>query len=442
MDFLGLLRRKRDGQKLTPAEIKWLIQNYTRGEIPAYQMSAWLMAVYLRGMNKEETTALTEAMLNSGQVLDLSNLPGPKVDKHSTGGVGDKVSLILAPLVSACGVIVPMVSGRSLGHTGGTLDKLASIPGFKTNLKLTEFYQVLKKVGVGIIGQTEELCPADQKLYALRDVTATVESIPLIAASIMSKKLAEGIDALVLDVKTGTGAFMPRLSQTRQLAKTMLSLGTAFKKKVVAVITNMSQPLGKTVGNALEVKEAIEALKGNWEPDLREITINLGEEMLLLGGRAQTRAQARRQLLRALTTGKALEKLREMVIAQGGNPRVIDDYSLLPFAPYKKETRSEQTGYIRSIDALKVGLLGLEIGLGRKTINGKIDPGAGFVFIKKVGDFVKKGELLVEVFASENTQAEKVSALLAKCFTYSERPPKIDRLIIERLAPSQSRKRK
>ncbi len=385
-------------------------------------MSAWLMAVYLRGLSRSETVALTKAMLDSGTTLDLSRLSGPKIDKHSTGGVGDKVSLILAPLVAACGVIVPMVSGRSLGHTGGTLDKLASIPGFKTDLKLAEFYQVLEKVGVGIIGQTEEMCPADKKLYALRDVTGTVESIPLIAASIMSKKLAEGIDGLVLDVKTGNGAFMRQRRDARQLARLMLSIGNAFGKNVVALITDMSQPLGRAVGNALEVKEAIEALKGNWPPDLQEVTLALGEEMLLLAGKAANRPQARRLLLRALTTNRALKKFQEMIEAQGGDPRVVDDYSLLPSANYKKEVFANEKGYIRSIDTLKVGLLGLEIGLGRKTLDDKIDPGAGFIFRKKRNERVEKGEVLAEVFASKETLTEKVAAALAKCFTYSATP--------------------
>lgn len=399
------------------------------------------MAVYIQGMNARETVALTRAMMNSGRVLDLSTLSGPKVDKHSTGGVGDKVSLILAPLVAACGVIVPMVSGRSLGHTGGTLDKLEAIPGLKTNLGLDEFTQILKKIGVAIIGQTAEMCPADKKLYALRDVTATVESLPLITASIMAKKLAEGIDGLVLDVKTGQGAFMRRLRTARQLAQLMLAVGAKMEKKVVALITAMDQPLGNTVGNALEVREAIAALKNHWAPDLKELTFALAEEMLLLAGRAQTRPQARRQILRVLESGRALQKFQQMVEEQGGDPAVVEDERLLPVANYKRECLAEREGYIRVIDAYQVGMLGLDIGLGRRRLTDRVSPGAGFVFRKKVGDQVQKGEVLAEVFADTDISAERVAARLAKCFTYSERPVTTGRKILERLiTPKESPK--
>lgn len=433
LEFLELLQRKRDGGRLTPQEIDSLISSFTRGEIPDYQMAALLMAIYIRGMNLRETVALTQAMMKSGQVMNLSMLSGPKVDKHSTGGVGDKVSLILAPLVAACGVIVPMVSGRSLGHTGGTLDKLEAIPGFKTNLGLDEFTQILGKIGVAIIGQTEEMCPADQKMYALRDVTATVESLPLITASIMAKKLAEGIDGLVLDVKTGRGAFMPRLRAARQLARLMISVGVKMGKRVVALITAMDQPLGNTVGNALEVREAIAALKNRWPPDLKEVTLTLAEEMLLLAGRAQTRPQARRQILRVLENGRALQKFQQMVKEQGGNPAVVEDDTLLPVAKYKRDCLAEREGYIRSIDAYQVGMLGLDIGLGRRRLTDQISPGAGFVFHKKVGDQVKESEVLAEVFADADVSAERVAARLAQCFTYSERPVQVGRSILERL---------
>ncbi|MEO0068894.1 MAG: thymidine phosphorylase [candidate division WOR-3 bacterium] len=440
MDFLSLLQRKKAGARLTDSEIDWLIRSYTKNEIPDYQMAAWLMAVSLRGMGKSETIALTRAMMSSGQVLDLSRIKGVKVDKHSTGGVGDKVSLILAPLVAACGCVVPMVSGRSLAHTGGTLDKLESIPGFRTNLSLKEFETVLARVGVAIIGQTDEVCPADKKLYALRDVTATVDSIPLIAASIMSKKLAEGIDGLVLDVKTGSGAFMPRKRQARQLANLMIEIGTAMNKRVVALITNMSQPLGKMVGNALEVQEAIAALKNEGPPDLMEVTLTLGEEMLLIASIAQNRQQARRLLLRALVTGKALKKLQEMIAAQGGNPDVVDRPELMPLAKYKKEVWADGSGFIRAIATRDVGLLGIEIGLGRKRVEDRVDPGAGFVFFKKVGDRVKKGELLAEVYAGDEKKAEMVGAKLGRCFFYSEKEPKPEEMIIERLAPDSGKK--
>lgn len=436
MEFLSLLQHKKARGRLTGREIDWLIISYTKGEIPDYQMAAWLMAVCLRGMSKSETIALTQAMMKSGDVLDLSRIKGTKVDKHSTGGVGDKVSLVLAPLVAACGCVVPMVSGRSLAHTGGTLDKLESIPGFRTNLSLEEFQTVLEQVGTAIISQTAEICPADKKLYALRDVTATVDSIPLIAASIMAKKLAEGIDGLVLDVKTGSGAFMPRLRQARQLAKLMVEIGRAMNKNVVALITNMSQPLGKTVGNSLEVKEAIAALKGEQPPDLMEITLTLGEEMLLIAGIAKNRQQARRLLLRALVTGKALKKFQETIQAQGGNPDVVDKPELLPLARYKRDVLAEGSGFIRAIDAKQVGILGLEIGLGRKKLDDRVDPGAGFVFLKKVGDRVNKGDVLAEVYASENDKAEMAAARLTRCFAYSDRQVKPGEMIIERLAPN------
>lgn len=444
MEFLELLRRKRDRGKLNAPEINWLIQNFVSGEIPEYQMAALLMAIYLRGMNLNETVDLTQAMIESGQVIDLSALSGPKVDKHSTGGVGDKVSLILAPLVAACGVVVPMVSGRSLGHTGGTLDKLESIPGFRTDLSSTEFVRVLEKVGVAIVGQSAEICPADKKLYALRDVTATVESLPLITASIMAKKLAEGIDGLVLDVKTGRGAFLPRLRDALRLARLMLAVGGKLGKKVGALITAMDQPLGRTVGNALEVEEAIEALKKRWAPDLKEVTLRLAEEMLLLGGRAQTYPQAGRQIMRALDTGQALERFRKMIAAQGGDPAVVENYELLPRARYRMETRAEKDGYIRTIDAYRVGLLGLDIGLGRRLLTDRVSPGAGFVFYKKVGDRVKKGEVLAEVFADDKGKVEMVAVQLGKCFAYSERPVPAEKVILKYLTakPEPRKKRR
>jgi pyrimidine-nucleoside phosphorylase len=439
VDILSLLRCKQQRGRLKAAEIEWLIAAYTRGEIPDYQMAAWLMAVYLRGLDKSETVALTRAMMNSGTVLDLTAIPGPKIDKHSTGGVGDKVSLVLAPLVAACGVVVPMISGRSLGHTGGTLDKLESIPGFRTSLTTDEFYAALRKNGVAFIGQTAELCPGDRQLYALRDVTGTVDSIPLIAASIMAKKLAEGIDGLVLDVKMGSGAFMATRRQARKLARLMIDIGTAFGRKVRALITSMQQPLGRTVGNALEVREAISCLRGEGPADLLEITLALGTEMLVLGGIATRHQQARRLLLRALTRGQGLEKFRQIIETQGGNPAVIDRPELLPSARYVKNALATASGYVRAIDAYQVGLLGLEIGLGRRKLDDRIDPAAGFVFLKKVGERVNKGEVIAEVYAAEETKAEMVAAKLAGCFFYSERQPAPDELIIERLAPQVSR---
>lgn len=434
MNIYELIRRKRDRGRLAPAELAELVAGYARGRVPDYQMAAWLMAVFFRGMNADETAALTEAMMKSGDVFDLSGVAGPKVDKHSTGGVGDKVSLILAPLAAACGVVVPMVSGRSLGHTGGTLDKLESIPGFRTGLSPEEFRRNLEQVGVSMMGQTERLCPADRKMYALRDVTATVDSVPLIAASIMSKKLAEGIDGLVLDVKTGTGAFMSRLPQARKLARVMMSIGNRMGKKVVAVITGMWEPLGRSVGNALEVVESIEALKGNWPMDLEEVTLALGEEMLLLAERAGTRAQARRLLLRALSTGAALDRFRRLVKAQGGDPAVVDDYGLLPAARARVEVKAEAAGHVRSIDALQVGLLGVELGVGRAKLGDRVDPAAGFVFRRKVGDRVEAGAALVEVHARSRARAAAVAERLQQAIVVGRTAPRTGGRVVARLA--------
>lgn len=441
MDFLSLLRRKQAQGRLRAEEIAWLVDSYVKGEIPDYQMAAWLMAVYIRGLDKSETVALTRAIMNSGMVLDLSAVPGPKIDKHSTGGVGDKVSLVLAPLVAACGVVVPMISGRSLGHTGGTLDKLESIPGFRTNLTVAELRAALEKNGVALAGQTDELCPADRKLYALRDVTGTVDSIPLIAASIMSKKLAEGIDGLVLDVKTGRGAFMPTRRQARKLAQLMIEIGSALGCRVRAFLTSMSQPLGRAVGNALEVREAIATLQGDGPEDLLEVTLALGSEMLLLAGLAQKPQQARRLLLRALHQGRGLEKFRAVIATQGGDPRVVDNPDLLPRAQYQQPVYATASGYVRTIDALEVGLLGLEIGLGRKKLDDVIDPGAGFIFLKKVGEPVKKGEMVAVVHASSLHLAEKIGAELAQCFTYSDRKVEQEELVLERLENGQEKRR-
>jgi pyrimidine-nucleoside phosphorylase len=428
-----LIRRKRDRGRLTAAEIETLVRAYTRGDVPDYQMAAWLMAAYIRGLNMDETSALTMAMMNSGDVFDLSALPGPKIDKHSTGGVGDKVSLVLAPLVASCGVKVPMVSGRSLGHTGGTLDKLESIPGFRTDLKYEEFCRNLESVGLAMMGQTQKMCPADRKMYALRGVTATIDSIPLIAASIMSKKLAEGIDGLVLDVKTGSGAFMSRMPRARRLARTMIDIGRKLDKKVVALVTSMWQPLGEAVGNSVEVVESIDALKGKWRDDLKEVTLALGAEMLLLADKATDHGQARRLLLRALTEGKALERFRRMVEAQGGDARVVDDYDRLPKAAYREDVRAESAGYVRSIDALQVGLLGVEMGIGRATLDAKIDRAVGFLFKRKVGDKVARGDVVALALASDQGKAKAAARALSKCIALSPAAPRPGEMVVARL---------
>ena len=433
MNVYELIRRKRDREALSPDDLEALIRAYTRGRVPDYQIAAWLMAVFFRGMVTGETVALTRAMMNSGEVYDLSAIEGPKVDKHSTGGVGDKVSLILAPLVAACGCVVPMMSGRGLGHTGGTLDKLETIPGFRTDLRPDQFRRNLRKVGVCIAGQTKRFCPADRKLYALRDVTATVDSIPLIAASIMSKKLAEGTDSLVLDVKTGSGAFMRRLPSARRLARTMMGIGERMRKRVVAVITGMWEPLGSAVGNSLEVVESIEALKGRWPLDLEEVTLALGEEMLLLAGRASTRAQARRLLMRAISHGAALDVFRKMVLAQGGDPAVVDDYAKLPTASASLPVEAESSGYVRSIDALAVGVLSVELGAGRRKLGDRIDPSAGFLFRKKVGDRVEKGDILVEVMGRTRRKVKDIAARLSGCMAVSRAAPRNGGRVLARL---------
>jgi pyrimidine-nucleoside phosphorylase len=433
MQLYELIRRKRDKGRLSDEEIEELVSAYATGSVPDYQMAAMLMAIFIRGMTAEETAAMTLAIMNSGDVFDLSGIPGPKVDKHSTGGVGDKVSLILAPLAAACGVNVPMVSGRSLGHTGGTLDKLESIPGFRTDLTYAQFRKNVASIGFCIMGQTKRMCPADRKLYALRDVTATVDSIPLIAASIMSKKLAEGIDGLVLDVKTGSGAFMSRTAEARRLARTMISIGTQLGKKVVALVTDMSEPLGEAAGNAVEVVEAIEALKGRWRQDLQEVTLALGDEMLMLSGRAANPAQARRLLMRALTSGKGLEKFRQMVKAQGGNPKVVDDYGLLPQPACRVEVRAATAGFVRSIDALQVGLLGVRTGVGRQTLDAEVDHSAGFLFKKKVGDRVARGDVIVEALGSSEALAKEAASRLPALVVIGGTAPRGDGMVIARL---------
>jgi pyrimidine-nucleoside phosphorylase len=438
MQLYELIRRKRDRGRLSDEEIEELVSAYAAGNVPDYQMAAMLMAIFFRGMTADETTALTLAMMNSGDVFDLSSIPGPKVDKHSTGGVGDKVSLILAPLVAACGVKVPMVSGRSLGHTGGTLDKLESIPGFRTDLSYAQFRRNVSDIGLCIMGQTKRMCPADRKLYALRDVTATVDSIPLISASIMSKKLAEGVDGLVLDVKAGGGAFMTRTVQARKLARTLIAIGTQLGKKVVALVTDMSEPLGEAVGNGVEVVEAIEALKGRWRADLEEVTLALGGEMLVLAGLASSPAQARRLLMRALSRGLGLEKLRQMIRAQGGNPKVVDDYTLLPRPAYRVGVNAVSAGFVRSIDVLQVGILGVGLGVGRQTLDSKIDHSAGFVFRKKVGDRVQKSDVIAEVQGSNETRVNEAASLLSAQIAVSGTAPRGHGMVIARLNGSNN----
>jgi pyrimidine-nucleoside phosphorylase len=419
---VDVIQRKRDGRELSPDEIAFVIDGYTRGTIPDYQASALAMAVFFRGMTPAETVALTEAMMRTGEVLDLSDLPGPKVDKHSTGGVGDKTSLILAPLAAACGACVPMISGRGLGHTGGTLDKLESIPGFRVGLSLDEFRAVLRKSGLGLIGQTPEIAPADRKLYALRDVTGTVESRPLIAASIMSKKMAEGIDALVLDVKTGDGAFMVAEEDSRALAEAMLTIGRGMGKKVAALITDMDQPLGRTVGNALEVAESIETLQGRGPEDLTGLSVELAAWMLSLAGTEATLEAARARVRDALSSGAGLRKFQEVIGLQGGDPRVGDDPSRLPRAPETTELRAETAGRVARIAARAVGHAAMLLGAGRETLDSRIDPGVGIVLHKKVGDPVEKGEPLATVHVGDRSRLDDAMARLRAAIDVGPEP--------------------
>ena len=428
-----LIKAKRDGRALDPAAIEQFIAAFTRGEVPEYQMSAMCMAVFFKGLNPVELGAWTRAMLRSGEELDLSETPGIKVDKHSTGGVGDKVSLSLAPLAAACGVPVPMISGRGLGHTGGTLDKLESIPGFRVDLTVADYRRLVREVGCCLIGQTATLAPADKKLYALRDVTATVDCLPLIASSIMSKKLAEGIDALVLDVKVGSGAFMKRLEDARALARTMIGIGTEMKRKVTALLTDMDQPLGRAVGNALEVIEAVDMLRGKAPEDYTEVTMALTAEMLVLGGKASTPEQARTLLRRAVDDGSALRKLKEIVQAQGGDPRAIDDYSRLPQARATSDVLAPGNGFVTAIDTEAVGLAAVALGAGRQRVDSIIDPAVGFTLVRKVGEPVKAGEPLVRVHYNSEGPLEDVKARLLKAYTLGPVAPAPRPLIVERL---------
>jgi pyrimidine-nucleoside phosphorylase len=428
------IRKKRDGGELSNAEIQSLVNAYTRGDIPDYQVSAWLMAVVLRGMTRAETAALTDAMLHSGETLDLSSLPQKKVDKHSTGGVGDKTSLVLAPLAATAGVTVPMISGRGLGHTGGTLDKLESIPGFNVNLSVSQFRKVLETCGCAMIGQTAEIAPADRKLYALRDVTATVESPYLICASIMSKKLAEGIDALVLDVKTGSGAFMKNEEDAGFLAELMVETGERMGKQVVALITDMDQPLGNMIGNALEVVEVIEVLRGKGPEDLRQLCLHLSGWMLYLAGSSGSVAQGKQRSESLIASGEALARFRQMVQLQGGDPRAIDDPKRLPQAEYTTEVLSKDAGYVVSIQTEQIGTACVILGGGRERKEDSVDPAVGIILHKKVGDRVSKGESLATIHYNAETRAPRAKQMIEQSYGISdsalgEKRPLIHRVI-------------
>ena len=433
MRAVDIIRKKRDAAELSRQEIEFLIDGVTHDRIPDYQLAAWLMAVVWRGMTRAELAALTESMLHSGVVLDFSDLPAPKVDKHSTGGVGDKTSLVIAPVVAAAGLYVPMISGRGLGHTGGTLDKLESIPGFNVNLSLKDFRRVLDACRCGLIGQTPEIAPADKRLYALRDVTSTVESPYLICASIMSKKMAEGIDALVLDVKTGDGAFMKKQADAEYLAELMVETGTRMGKKVVALITDMEQPLGHKVGNALEVEECIEIMNGQGPEDVRELCLELSAWMFVLGNRTKSVAEGRKLAAEMIASGRARDTFREIIRLQGGDPKVVDDPARLPRAPHRAQVHAKRAGYVTAIHCEHVGVSSMLLGGGREKKEDTIDHGVGLEFCKRIGDPVKKGEPLAAVHYNDAAKLAEAKRLIAASYYLGAEPPREKRPLVRRI---------
>ena len=431
MRTVDLIQRKRDGEELAPEEIEFLVEGYTSGDIPDYQMSSFLMAVFFSGMTDREISRLTECMLRSGDTVDLSDIPGVKVDKHSTGGVGDKTSFIVAPLAAAAGVVVPMMSGRALGHTGGTLDKLESIPGFRTDLTADEFRKQLSELGLCFIGQTERLVPADRKLYALRDVTATVESIPLISSSIMSKKLAEGVDALVLDVKVGSGAFMKKQVEARRLAQAMVGIGRRMDKKVQALITDMNQPLGFAVGNALEIMEASQTLQNAGPSDLTKLSIELAARMIYLGKKAASLDEARRTAEKHLVDGSGYKKFKQVVAAQGGNAQALDKFELLPNATGMREITSPRGGYVSAINAEDIGIASNMIGAGRDKKEDLIDPAVGIILEVKTGEKVDAGSVLCRLYYTKEDRVEEAAEMVEDAFSLSPQKPDERELILE-----------
>jgi pyrimidine-nucleoside phosphorylase len=440
--MLDWIATKRNGENLAEGEIRDLVRSYTRGDIPDYQMSAWLMAVYLRGMDNVEMLALTRSMVESGLRLDFSNLGCPRADKHSTGGVGDKTSLVLAPLVAAAGIAVPMISGRSLGFTGGTLDKLESIPGFRVNLSIDEFRGVLEKVGCAMVGQTEELVPADRKIYALRNATATIESVPLIVASILSKKLAEDLNALVLDVKVGNGAFMTSLDAASELAQNLVEVAGTFGTRTRALLTDMSQPLGSAVGNALEVVEAIETLKGAGPADFRELCESLAVQMLILASPGMTPLEAQEKTSRLLTSGQALQRFGQMVEAQGGNPRIIDRYDLLPHSQGRHVLTSRQKGCLLAVNTRSIGFASMNLGVGLGNLPDRVDPSVGLMIHKKIGDWIETGEPLCTLYYGRDDLPAAVVTQVESAFQIGENKaeatPLIRRIIESRPAANRA----
>lgn len=441
MRAVDIIRRKRHGEELTREEIAFLVTGYTHGEIPDYQMAAFLMAVNLLGMTEQETLSLTEEMMYSGSVLDLSDLAGEKVDKHSTGGVGDKTSLVIAPLAAAAGVVVPMISGRGLGHSGGTLDKLESIPGFDVRLDLHRFRSALATVGCALIGQTEEIAPADRKLYALRDVTATVESIPLITGSILSKKLAEGITGLVLDVKVGSGAFMKDEGSATELGSLMVAISQRMGTRAVALLTDMDQPLGNHVGNALEVEEAVNVLQGGGPDDLRELCLTLTAHMLFLGERVASVEDGKRTAADLIASGDGLRKLTEIVEFQGGDPRVVEAPSHLPQAAHRKHVDAPRSGSVVAIETESLGIAAMLLGAGRETVDDRIDPSVGLVVHQKLGDTVVEGDPLVTIHYNDPARLEEAEGLVSRAYDIREEPPPPRRLIRDLLDGEREREK-
>jgi pyrimidine-nucleoside phosphorylase len=436
MNIVELIRKKREGGSLNEEEFRFFINGYVQGEVPDYQMSAFLMACYFQGMSREETLSFTRLMLHSGEIVDLSEIPGIKVDKHSTGGVGDKVSLILAPMVAACGVPVPMISGRGLGHTGGTLDKLESIPGFRTDLTIPEYKRIIRDVGVVMIGQTKEIAPADKKMYALRDVTATVECIPLIAGSIMSKKLAEGIDALVLDVKTGRGAFMRTHERSMELAKTLVDIGNGFGKETIGFITNMNQPLGIAIGNWLEVVEAVGCLRGaigqnDTSADLMEVTYVLSGTMVYLGKKAKSIEEGIEKCRKSIIDGSAYRKLLDLVHAQGGDVNAIENIERYPISKFAMEIKSSEHGFIGEIDSFELGMSSILLGAGRQKMDDVIDMKAGIVLKKKVGDAVDVGDSLSVFHTDREDVLTAARRRISKAFKITPKQPERMPMILD-----------
>jgi pyrimidine-nucleoside phosphorylase len=431
MRTVDLITRKRNGEELLPEEVTWLVDSYTRGEIPDYQMSAFLMAVYFENMTDREVEAMTAAIIASGSKLDLSDVPGPKVDKHSTGGVGDKTSLIAAPLAAAAGVVVPMVAGRALGHTGGTLDKLESIPGFSTNLTVDQFKHQLGALGLAIMGQSDEVTPADGKLYALRDATATVQSTALIAASIMSKKLAVSLDALVLDVKVGAGAFMKRQVEARRLAQLMTAIARRNDLRAQALLTDMNQPLGFAIGNALEVMEVSQTLLNAGPPDLTRLSLELAARMIFLAKRAETLEDAREIAQARLLDGSGFKKLRDVIAAQGGDPLVLDRFDMLPNATGAMEITAPRGGYVSAIDAEEIGVASAMIGAGRDTKEDTVDPAVGVILQVKAGERVDEGGVLCRIYYTKEDRLEEAAERVEDAFRLSSNPPEPRELILE-----------